>query len=135
MTHVPVIDLDLLHWEDNRYHISREEESAKRLVRDAAAGPRWIIEGVYGWLAGVALPKASALSYPNKRFRGRVQGVGWALYQNNGAIIQGLAQVEEMLNWVRLSQRFPARVVLEERDPRSRSGMGAIAIVTIRGER
>jgi multidrug efflux system membrane fusion protein len=47
------------------------------------------------------------LSYPNRRFRGRVQGVGWALFQNNGASIQGLPEVEETLNWVRLSQRFP----------------------------
>jgi multidrug efflux system membrane fusion protein len=47
------------------------------------------------------------LSYPNERFQGRVQGVGWALYQNNGATVGGLPQVEETLNWVRLSQRFP----------------------------
>lgn len=47
------------------------------------------------------------LSYPNERFRGRVQGVGWALYQNNGASIEGLPQVEETLNWVRLSQKVP----------------------------
>jgi multidrug resistance efflux pump len=46
------------------------------------------------------------LSYPNRRFRGRVQGVGWALFQKNGATVQGLPKVEETLNWVRLSQRF-----------------------------
>jgi adenylate kinase family enzyme len=61
LTHVPVIDLDSLHWEDDGYRIKREEEVAKRLVRDAAAAPRWIIEGVYGWLAEIALPRASAL--------------------------------------------------------------------------
>src|SRR5215472_16095499 len=61
LAHVPVIDLDLLHWENDGYRIKREEEVAKRLVRDAAAAPRWIIEGVYGWLAEIALPKASAL--------------------------------------------------------------------------
>jgi multidrug resistance efflux pump len=32
------------------------------------------------------------LSYPNKRFNGRVQGVGWALYQGNGGTVQGLPQ-------------------------------------------
>jgi len=46
-----------------------------------------------------------------------VQGVGWALYQNNRASIQGLPQVEETLNWVRLSQRFPVRIILERGDP------------------
>ena len=75
------------------------------------------------------------LSYPNKRFRGRVQGVGWALYQNNGATIQGLPQVEETLNWVRLSQRFPVRVVLEDIDPAFPFRMGATAVVTIQGDR
>jgi membrane fusion protein, multidrug efflux system len=75
------------------------------------------------------------LSYPNKRFRGRVQGVGWALYQNNGATVQGLPQIEETLNWVRLSQRFPVRVVLEDVDPAFPFRMGATAVVTIQGDR
>lgn len=74
------------------------------------------------------------LSYPNKRFRGRVQGVGWALYQNNGATVQGLPQVEETLNWVRLSQRFPVRVVLEDSEPAFPFRMGATAVVTIQGD-
>ena len=73
------------------------------------------------------------LSYPNKRFRGRVQGVGWALYQNNGASVQGLPQVEETLNWVRLSQRFPVRIILENGDPAFPFRMGATAVVTIAG--
>jgi membrane fusion protein, multidrug efflux system len=75
------------------------------------------------------------LSYPNKRFRGRVQGVGWALYQNNGATVQGLPQVEETLNWVRLSQRFPVRIVLDRGDPAFPFRQGATAVVTIQGNR
>jgi multidrug resistance efflux pump len=75
------------------------------------------------------------LSYPNHRFSGRVQGVGWALYQNNGASIQGLPQVEETLNWVRLSQRFPVRIILEGGDPAFPFRMGATAVVTVQGDR
>ncbi len=75
------------------------------------------------------------LAYPNKRFRGRVQGVGWALYQENGATVQGLPQVETTLNWVRLSQRFPVRIVLEDRDPKFPFRMGNTAVVTIQGYR
>jgi multidrug efflux system membrane fusion protein len=75
------------------------------------------------------------LSYPNHRFRGVVQGVGWALYQNNGASIEGLPQVEPTLNWVRLSQRFPVRIVLEDPDPAYPFRMGATAVVTIQGFR
>jgi membrane fusion protein, multidrug efflux system len=73
------------------------------------------------------------LSYPNKRFRGRVQGVGWALYQGNGASVGGLPQVEETLNWVRLSQRFPVRIILEDPDPALPFRMGSTAVVTIQG--
>lgn len=75
------------------------------------------------------------LSYPNRRFRGRVQGVGWALFQDNGASVQGLPAVEETLNWVRLSQRFPVRIVLENRGPAFPFRMGATAVVTIKGNR
>jgi FAD/FMN-containing dehydrogenase len=75
------------------------------------------------------------LAYPNHRFRGRVQGVGWALYQENGATIDGLPSVEPTLNWVRLSQRFPVRLVVEDRDPDRPLRMGATAVVTIQGFR
>jgi adenylate kinase family enzyme len=59
LTHIAAIDLDSLHWE--RDGQKRDEETAKRLVRDAAAAPSWIIEGVFGWLAEIAMPKATAL--------------------------------------------------------------------------
>ncbi len=75
------------------------------------------------------------LSYPNQRFHGRVQGVGWALYEKNGASIQGLPQVEETLNWVRLSHRFPVRIILERGTPSFPFRMGATAVVTITGDR
>jgi len=75
------------------------------------------------------------LSYPNKRFHGRVQGVGWALYQGNGASVAGLPEVEETLNWVRLSQRFPVRIILEDPDPAFPFRMGSTAVVTIQRSR
>jgi multidrug resistance efflux pump len=52
-----------------------------------------------------------------------------------GANIQGLPQVEETLNWVRLSQRFPVRILLESGDAAFSLRMGATAIVTIQGNR
>jgi membrane fusion protein, multidrug efflux system len=73
------------------------------------------------------------LSYPNKRFHGHVQGVGWALYQGDGASVQGLPQVDETLNWVRLSQRFPVRIILDDPDPAFPFRMGTTAVVTIKG--
>jgi multidrug resistance efflux pump len=77
----------------------------------------------------------SLLSYPGRRFNGDVQGIGWGLFQQNGATVAGLPNVEETLNWVRLNQRFPVRIVLKRNhgDPPFR--MGQTAVVTIRGER
>jgi adenylate kinase family enzyme len=57
----PAIGLDLLHWETDRYGVKRDENAARQLVRAAADEPRWIIEGVFGWLAEVAVPRATAL--------------------------------------------------------------------------
>jgi len=75
------------------------------------------------------------LAYPGHLFHGRVQGVGWALYQENGATVAGLPSIEPTLNWVRLSQRFPVRIVLEHPDPEFPYRMGATAVVTIQGFR
>jgi multidrug resistance efflux pump len=75
------------------------------------------------------------LSYPNRRFAGRVQETGWALYQDNGATVAGLPRVEQTLNWVRLAQRFPVRIVLENRDPSRPFRMGQTAVVTVQGFR
>ena len=57
----PAIDLDLLHWETGGYGVKRDENAARQLVRTAADEPRWIIEGVFGWLAEIAVPRATAL--------------------------------------------------------------------------
>ncbi len=75
------------------------------------------------------------LAYPGHSFRGHVQGVGWALYQQNGATIEGLPAIEPTLNWVRLSQRFPVRITLDKVDPAFPFRMGATAVVTIQGFR
>jgi multidrug resistance efflux pump len=76
----------------------------------------------------------SLLSYPGKAFRGEVQGIGWGLFQQNSATVAGLPEVEETLNWVRLNQRFPVRIVLEHSDDDHPLRIGQTAVVTIRGE-
>ena len=73
-------------------------------------------------------------TYPKHRFRGTVQGIGWGLFQKNGASVDGLPAVEQTLNWVRLAQRFPVRILLQEPDPEFPFRMGQTAVVTI-GER
>lgn len=61
LTLVPVVDLDLLHWEGDVYGPKRDEEVARHMVREIASRELWIMEGVYGWLAEVAVPRATSL--------------------------------------------------------------------------
>jgi adenylate kinase family enzyme len=56
----PAIDLDHFHWQ-GQVGVKREENLATDMVADVARQPRWIIEGVYGWLAAAALPFATSL--------------------------------------------------------------------------
>jgi adenylate kinase family enzyme len=56
----PTIDLDRIHWQDQVGN-KREESLATEMVVEVAGKPRWIIEGVYGWLAAAALPFATSL--------------------------------------------------------------------------
>jgi adenylate kinase family enzyme len=55
-----VIDLDRIHWLD-KVGVKRDEGDAKRMVSALAASSSWIIEGVFGWLSEVALPRATSL--------------------------------------------------------------------------
>jgi adenylate kinase family enzyme len=61
LNHAPVLDLDLIHWKDNGFGAKQDEDVARQKVTDWAATPRWIIEGVYGWLAEAAIARATAL--------------------------------------------------------------------------
>lgn len=73
------------------------------------------------------------MSYPGRAFQAEVQGIGWALWQENGRSVRGLPDVEPNLNWVRLAQRFPVRVTLEPPQGDYPYRMGQTAVVTIKG--
>ncbi len=73
------------------------------------------------------------LTYPGRPFRGVVQGIGWANHPDDGATVGVLPEVRKTLNWVRLANRFPVRILLEERDAERPFRMGTTAVVTIRG--
>lgn len=57
---IEVIDLDRIHWL-GKVGVKRDEGDARQMVSAHAARPSWIIEGVFGWLADVALPRATSL--------------------------------------------------------------------------
>lgn len=58
MTH-----LDDMHWEPGHYGIARKRERRDKLVLEAAATERWIMEGVYGQLANMVLDRVNSLMW------------------------------------------------------------------------
>ncbi len=70
-------------------------------------------------------------SYPDRSFPGVVQGVGWGIFQPDGSTVELLPEVDPVVYWVRLAQRFPVRVEFLERDPSRPLRVGANGWVTI----
>jgi multidrug resistance efflux pump len=71
------------------------------------------------------------LSYPGQRFRGRVEGIGWAVLDGDGAPGTGVPEVAQTLNWVRLAQRLPVRIQLDAPIAARPYRMGMSAVVTL----
>jgi multidrug efflux system membrane fusion protein len=82
------------------------------------------------------VPGSEAILYlssaPNQRFRGKVQGIGWAVKPEGeiDLLPAGVPYVKRELNWVRVAQRFPVRIEVENPDvDLFRMGASAVAIV------
>ena len=57
------------------------------------------------------------LSDPSKRFSGTVKSVGYGVFPDDGGNdVEGLPHVTRTLNWVRVAQRFPVRIVIDKPD-------------------
>jgi adenylate kinase family enzyme len=61
----PNIDLDAIHWADIETGKKQDEQRAREMTVSVSLGACWVIEGVYGWLAEVAAPRATALIWLN----------------------------------------------------------------------
>jgi multidrug efflux system membrane fusion protein len=73
------------------------------------------------------------LSNPDRRFAGTVEGISPAVQsQDDNGEVNGVPLVQRDLNWVRIAQRFPVRMVIENPDP-SVFRMGTTAVTTIKG--
>src|SRR6266513_1176677 len=83
-------------------------------------------------------PGSEAIVYlssaPNQRFRGKVQGIGWAVKPEGEIDLppSGVPYVKRELNWVRVAQRFPVRIEVEKPD-QDLFRMGASAVAIING--
>jgi multidrug efflux system membrane fusion protein len=71
------------------------------------------------------------LSAPGHHFKGRVQGIGWAVQPRDEIdLSRGVPSVPRELNWVHIAQRFPVRIEVEDPDPDLfRMGASAVAII------
>src|SRR5260221_8839562 len=83
-------------------------------------------------------PAREALVYLSsvsiRRFRGKVQGIGWAVVPEGEIDFPhgGVPYVKRELNWVRVAQRFPVRIEVENPDL-DLFHMGASAVAIMKG--
>jgi multidrug efflux system membrane fusion protein len=71
------------------------------------------------------------MEHPDRKFRGVVESVGYAVFPEDGKVSAGLPDIEKTLNWVHLSTRFPVRVRVEDPDP-SLFRIGASSVTVVR---
>jgi adenylate kinase family enzyme len=90
---IPVHDLDLIHWHTDG--CKRAEAESKVLVAEIAAANDWVIEGVYGWLAEVALARATALVWLDLPWHKCREG----LYARGPRRGQPLSDQDPLLMW------------------------------------
>ncbi|MEB0137729.1 MULTISPECIES: multidrug transporter subunit MdtN [unclassified Undibacterium] len=71
------------------------------------------------------------LSDSTKAYQGVVESVGYGVYpEEGGAETAGLPRVPRAINWVRVAQRFPVRILVQNPDPQQfRLGLSAVAVL------
>lgn len=70
-----------------------------------------------------------------KAIQGRVEGIGWGVSSEDMLNIpRGLPYVPKSLNWVRVVQRFPVRISLDN-PPEDLMRIGATAVVVVRNDK
>lgn len=72
------------------------------------------------------------LSDPSKRFHGVVESIGSGVFpEEGGNDVAGLPRVPRSINWVRVAQRFPVRILVKNPDPAQfRIGASAVAMMS-----
>ena len=70
---------------------------------------------------------------PGRTFHGVVQGIAWSVLSPSGQTVGVLPKVDPTLNWARLAQRLPVRIILDAPPPDAPFRMGMTAVATITG--
>ena len=71
------------------------------------------------------------MAFPEKRFKGVIQGIGWAITDIEGPTLDPIPTTSPTLDWVRLAQRFPVRIIVEDDPDDFPLRMGATAAVIV----
>jgi membrane fusion protein, multidrug efflux system len=77
--------------------------------------------------------RVNLVGYPGRTFRGVVQGIAWSVLSPARQAEGLLPKVEPTLNWARLAQRIPVRIILDSPPPDAPFRMGMTAVATITG--
>src|SRR5262249_32574412 len=88
-------------------------------------------EGEIPYLAPGADVDVYLVAAPDRHFAGKVEGIGWAVDPSGEFDVpHGLPYLRRELNWVRVAQRFPVRIEIENPDPGLfRMGASAVAVL------
>jgi membrane fusion protein, multidrug efflux system len=73
------------------------------------------------------------VGYPGRSFHGVVQGIAWSVLSPARQEIGVLPKVDPTLNWARLAQRIPVRIILDAPTPDAPYRMGMTAVATVTG--
>jgi len=71
------------------------------------------------------------MSDRNRLIHGEVEGIGWGVRSDETANVLGLPFVARSLNWVRVAQRYPVTVKLDD-PPQALMRIGESAVVILR---
>ncbi len=76
--------------------------------------------------------RVNLVGYPGRTFHGVVQGIAWSVLSPSGQATGLLPKIDPTLNWARLAQRIPVRIILDDppTDAPFRMGMTAVATIT-----
>jgi multidrug resistance efflux pump len=77
--------------------------------------------------------RVNLVGYPDRTFHGVVQGIAWSVLSPSGQATGLLPKIDPTLNWARLAQRIPVRIILDAPAPDAPFRMGMTAVATITG--
>lgn len=80
-----------------------------------------------------SVAKVYVMSNPKQIIYGHVESIGWGVTSEDVSFGTGLPTIEKTLNWVRLAQRFPVRILLDN-PPQDLMRIGATAVVVVHCE-